>query len=555
MPDRAYYEECMSALETERLSWWQHWRELANYILPRRYRWLITPNELSRGLPQTQYILDSTGTVAARTLSAGMMAGNTSPARPWFKLKIDGVDSEETSPATIWLAEVQKRMMEVFHESNFYNSIAVFYGDLSVFCTATMLIYEDYENIICCYNPCAGEYYLANNAKGEIGKFYRKFTMTASQMREEYGEEAMSPSARNILAQPAGKTTEFIIAHAIEPNDPPSPKIPKHFAFREVYWEWGSPRKVEGDEELFLRIKGFEDFPAICARWEVSGNDAYGRGPAMEALGDIKQLQQETKRKAQAIDKMVNPPLLADAQLRNQPASVLPGALTYVSGLDAKTGMRPVYTVAPPVQEIMLDIQQVQQRIKSVFYNDLFMMFQELQAEPRSAAAVDVRREEKLIMLGPVTQRVQREALSKSIDRTFNIMLRKGILPPPPMEIQGRAINIEYVSMLAEAQRTVATAGLERLLGLVGNIAAAQPNVLDKIDMDEAVDKYGNYLSVDPEVIRSDEAVAAMRAQRAQQEQQIALAQATQGAVGAAKTLSETEVGAGQNALQLMMGQ
>ena len=84
-----------------------------------------------------------------------------------------------------------------------------------------------------------------------------------------------------------------------------------------------------------LRVSGFHDWPVMTTRWDVQGNDPYGRCPGMDALGDIKQLQQETRRKAQAIDKMVNPPLLADVQLKNQPMSLLPGGTTYVSGLSA----------------------------------------------------------------------------------------------------------------------------------------------------------------------------------------------------------------------------
>lgn len=38
----------LSLLRTERYSWWTHWRELADYMLPRRYKWLITPNQGNR---------------------------------------------------------------------------------------------------------------------------------------------------------------------------------------------------------------------------------------------------------------------------------------------------------------------------------------------------------------------------------------------------------------------------------------------------------------------------------------------------------------------------
>lgn len=541
----------LTSLDQQRLSWFNHWRELAEYILPRRYRWLVMPNELSRGNPINGKILDSTGTIAARTLASGMMSGITSPTRPWFKLNIEGVDQEETSPISLWLAECEKRMMRVFSESNFYNSVATLFTDLSVFNTAPMLIYEDYEDVIRCYNPCAGEYYLANGARMDVNVFYRKFTRTVAQCVEEWGIENVGESiSRMYKAGGAQLQTEVVVAHGIEPNTEPREGVPQSFPFRECYWEWGSANG--GDKDKFFAKRGFHEMPGVFPRWDIVANDVYGNGPSMDALGDIKQLQQETKRKAQALDKMVNPPLLADLQLKNQPASTIPGGVTYVAGLANSVGMKPIYTVMPPVQEIMMDIQQVQERIRTVLYNPLFLAITSLQTV-RSAEEVAARRQEQLTQLGPVIERFQNEALNPIIDRVFNIMNRTRLLPPAPADIQGMPIKVTYVSMLAEAQRSVATTGIERLLTLTGSLSAVFPTIGDKINSDQVVDEYADLLSVSPKLVRSDQEVEAMRMERAKKEQQIQQLQVTDAAVGAAKTLSETEVGGGQNALQRMM--
>lgn len=551
---RQHCDQRLMGLDRDRASWWQHWRELAEYVLPRRYQWLITPNEASRGSPINGRIIDSTGTIAARTLSAGMMAGITSPTRPWFKLKIEGVDQDETSPINIWLAECERRMMRVMQESNFYNSMAVLWSDLAVFGTAAMLIYEDFEDVIRCYNPCAGEYYLANSPRMKVDVFYRKFVLSVAQLIQEFGIENVQESTRRQYETGGSSLqNEVVVAHSIEPNDPKYPEIPDSFIYRECYWEWGSSQGNSTNKPPFLRCRGYNELPGLFPRWDVVSNDPYGRGPAMDALGDIKQLQQETKRKAQAIDKMVNPPLLADVQLKNQPASTLPGGVTYVSGLNKTEGMRPIYQVMPPIQEIMQDIQEVQIRIKNIFFNDLFMMFQQMEAEPRSAAAVDARREEKMIMIGPVLERSQNEALDPGIDRIFNVMNRAKLFPPPPPEIQGRHIQVVYQSMLAEAQKAVATASIERLWQVGGNLAAARPDVLDNLDFDEGLRIYSDQLSADPRLIKPMDRVMAERQERAKQQQQAALLQATAPAAQAAKNLSETEVGGGKNALESML--
>lgn len=106
-------------------------------------------------------------------------------------------------------------------------------------------------------------------------------------------------------------------------------------------------------------------------------------------------------------------------QLKNQPASILPGGITYIAGQN-NIGMKPIYQINPPVQEIMLDIQALQLRISNIFFNDLFQMISQLNTV-RSATEIDARREEKLVLLGPVLERFENEALGKAIDRTSEL--------------------------------------------------------------------------------------------------------------------------------------
>lgn len=544
---RKSMDQRLEALRTDRYSWLIHWRELAAFILPRRYIWLVENEKNNyRGAPLNQNIIDSTATIAARTCSSGMMAGITNPTRPWFRLRIAGFEYPDEHPVALWLDEVQKRMMRVFAESNFYSSMNIVYEDLVVFGTAAQLIYEDYENVIHCYNPCLGEYFVQNDAKGLGAVFYREYVYTLTQMAEEFGEENLEEPDRRLLANSSNWTQKYIICHAIEPNSPHMPGIPTKFAFRECYWKKGS-----GPGEA-LRLRGYNENPANVPRWSTVGNDAYGRSPGMDALPDVKQLQQEQKRKAQGIDKMVNPPMVADVQLKHQPASLLPGGITYVSG-NSQVGYKPAFTPNIPINDLMLDIQEVQNRIRTVFFNDLFQMISQLQTV-RSATEIDARREEKLVMLGPVIERFENEALAPAVNRVYNIMARGGILPEPPEAIRGRPLDIQFVSMMAEAQRAAETAGMERWAATVGNMAAVKPTILDVLNEDEFARQYADRLAVSPLLLRSPEEVAAQRQAREQQAQAAQAAELAPAAVQGAAVLSKTEVGGGQNALARMMG-
>lgn len=548
---RTHVDSMLGALRNDRMSWWTHWREIADYLLPRRYKWLVTPNQMNRGSPINTRIIDSTPTIAWRNCASGMHAGMTSPARQWFKMKMIDTALNEVQEIKEWLDEVTKRMLTVLAGSNFYTSIQTVHGDLAAFGTGVMVIYEDFEEVIRCYNMCAGEYFLGNSNRQKVEILYREFTRTAKQIVDEFGIANVSDDVKGIYesVSSAGKLREFVVCHAIEPNDD---FIAGEFGlrgmkYREVYWEYGSA-KVK-----CLRVAGFREKPFVAARWDVQGNDAYGRSPGMDALGDIKQLQVEQKRKAQGIDKMVNPPLVGDISLKNEPATTLPGGITYVSTTAGANGLKPIYEVNPQLGELKEDIREVQMRVKEVFFYDLWLMISNLETV-RSAAEIYARKEEKLIMLGPVLERTENEALDPALARVYAIMMRKGKLPPPPEAMRGQAIGVDYTSMLSEAQKAVMTAGVERLTQFVGGIAAVNPDILDTLDWDEIVDQYAEYLGVAPSMVRPFAEVLKLRQEKQQAiEAQRATEQGT-AAVQGAKVLSETDVGGGISALQQMMG-
>src|SRR6266852_2172208 len=397
-----------------------------------------------------------------------------------------------------------------------------------------------------------------------VDVFYREFTYTVQQVVERWGIENVSASVASLYRnQGSGLTREVIVAHAIEPNyEARKYSIPSHFKYREVYWEWGGSASPQGGSSFapgLLEKRGFYEAPHITPRWDTVANDAYGRSPAMDALPDCKQLQLQVRRQAQGIDKQVNPPLQADIQLKNQPASLIPGGITYVAGLmsSSNPGMQSIYNHKIELGLMTENLELVRQRIKQIFFNDLFQTISQYQTRSNvTAEEVNARRAESLIMLGPVLERLQLELLAPAIDRTLSIMSRAGILPPAPANISGAELSIQYVSMLSLAQQAAKTAGIDRLLQIAGSLAGIDPAVVDNLDIDYALARYSNLMNNDPRLIRTPDQVAKIRTQRAQQQQQAQVAQqadTAQKLAAGAQTLSQTDVGGGKNAMSAML--
>ena len=535
------YNRRLSGLKLERESFTNHWTELSDFILPRRGRFLTT--DRNRGSKKTSKSLDDTATLAVRTLVSGMVSGMTSPARPWFRLGAPISDLMENASVKMWLDEVEELMREIFSRSNLYNALPQMYEELAVFGTAAMLVVEDYEDVIRCHPYTIGEYYIGTNQRGEVDTVYREMSMTVAQVINTFGKENCSTSVRDRWESGAVDTWVDVI-HVIEPNDERNPKLSdaKNMPYVSVYY---APK---GELDRCLRKSGFQEFPAMAPRWNVMHPDIYGRSPGMESLGDVKQLQTEQKRKAQAIDKMSNPPLIGDGQLKTEVISVLPGGLSFADLSQSSPGLKPVYQVDPRINELMLDIQQTQERIERSFYADLFLMTARSDRRQVTAREINERHEEKLLAIGPVLSRTHSELLKPLIDRTFAIMFRAGIVPDPPQELQDTELRVEFISMLAQAQKSVDTGGIERLLGYVSNAAQFNPDILDKFDFDQSVDHYSSLLGTMPDLVRDDEAVEEIRAARIAAQQQQMRAQMQANMAQSAKTLADADT-SGKNAL------
>jgi len=206
------------------------------------------------------------------------------------------------------------------------------------------------------------------------------------------------------------------------------------------------------------------------------------------------------------------------------------------------------------VREAQKEARQV---IGRAFYENLFLMLSQMDGvQPRQNLEVIERREEKMLMLGPALERLHDELLDSCLRRVIGILSRRNRLPPPPRELaeRGAALQVEYISVLAQAQESVGLTSIERLLAFVGGQAAVNPAVLDKIDQDRAIEVYADMLTAPPDVLVSNDQVAAIREQRARQQQQMQAAEMAMTVAKGAKVLSEIDIGGGANALQRMAG-
>lgn len=532
------------ALKSERTSWVPHWQDISRNLLPRNGRYLVTDANRGDALRQNT-IYNSAGTQSLDVMVAGLMSGASSPARPWFRLEAADQDLNRYQPARLWLDQVTDRILRVFSASNTYGALHQVYEELGAFGTAATLLVDDFDTVIHHHVMTIGEYAIGTDYKGRPNTFYREFRMTVGQLVGEFGLPRCSSAVRNLYTR--GQHDEWrTIIHAIEPRafreltDPTASAM----AYASCYFEEGSR------EDEILRESGFEEFPVLLPRWRVRSGDIYGHSPGMTALADIKSLQLKAEREAYAIDLETDPPLQGPGALTARQVERTPGGYTTVPDLGPHSGVKRLFESRIVLGDLQKSIADDEARVDRAFFADLFRMLSNRESDTRmTATEVAERHEEKLVILGPVLERLQNELHSPLVNRTYERLAAAGALPPPPPDIEGMEIAPRFVSILAQAQKAIGLNSQDRFVGGMLALVESRPEIMDKLDVDALVDGTADALGIDPRIVVPTEKAARLRDARnkanAAKEQALLMDQHA----AAAKSLGSTPTGGDPNLL------
>jgi len=536
-------------MKTERDSFIPHWKDLSKFGQPRRGRFLVS--DVNKGSPKYSSIINSRATIATRTAAAGLVAGVMSPSRPWYQLGTFDPGMMQFKPVKEWLNTAELTMREIFAAGNLYKMAPTMASELLLFGTGSMSQVDDNQDISRFFTHTIGSYSVAQNERLEIDTYCREYLRTVAQIMGEFGYNNASQPIKALYDKGDYDKTSTIV-HYVEPNPffKEGSPFAKHAAFRSVKYELGEDNQ-RGSNSGYIKESGFKRFPFFTPRYETTGEDIYGTNcPGMVALGDVKQLQTQEKRKAQGIDKQVNPPLHGPASLKNVPISSMPGGLNLYDSDPNGNTLRPVYEVTPDVAALSMDMDRVEARINEVFFVDLFMAITNMRGiQPKNEMELAERNAERLLQLGPLLESIHGEFLNPLIDNTFDRMIELDMLPPPPQELAGQPLKISYVSTLAKAQKSVETGGVERVAGFVSALVeGGKAEALDKLDADKAIDIYADAVGTPPSIIRSAEEVAEIRQKRAEQQERQRRLEQENMASETAGNLAEADM-SGDNAL------
>lgn len=518
--------------------------EIIQYIWPNRAEFFRI--ETNRGWQKDLQILDNSATIDGRKLTAALDTGITSEARVWFTLaSIDPNDMEDPGVAE-YCHTVQTILFALIAKSNFYKSHRNVLDDLVGVATGAMLIEEDEEDVFRCTHLPPGQYRCSTDSKGRVNRIARRFTLTASQMVEEFGEDNCSMNVRTAM-QKGFLNLPFQVIQWIEPRMERDPRrIDAKSKPWASYWieigagTWGANNVVGlGDQASqamgplgLLRESGYDIQPFVVPRWNTIGTDAYGKdSPGWICLSDVKSLQALMLMGAGVISLISEPPLDVPDELKN--ASLIPGAVYHRRAGGGNAKVEPLVNI--PVEAVTVireEKKDHRERISEANFGSVLMLVSNggEQQSPATATEINAKRAEQLLQLGGIFNRVSDEDLKPAIGAFFHYAQKAGKFPKPPDRLTRHGhLKIVFQNPLVTAQKTVEFGSIQQVLSMAEACANAQQAGVDQVDFDEINRESVTMLGVNPKVLKDADRLA----QERQQKQQAASAQAQAAALTA----------------------
>ncbi len=512
-------------LYSERAPWASHWQALRDLVHPDASDF---NRQSAPGARKTEQILDGTAPWALEQLASGLHTFLTSPTDRWFNLCVKGYDYEKDHAALEWLEAVSDIIYRSYGDARSNNDSSLHEVYQSLGCFGTAVEYQEYDmkEKIVTFRPFPlASCRVKENNKGVVDTIYRDTPMTTRQINQEWPDHTSKK-----IHDCKDQEKNWMIVHAVFPRtDRLADRIDsKNKKYASVYF------CLEAD--YVFSEGGYDDFPYHVPRWVKRTGEIYGRSPGMTCLPDIKLLNAMERVQLKACQKIVDPPLMVPNDGFMLPIETRPGALIfYEQGLPGEGLIQPLETKGR-VDVGEEKMEQKRQHVMRCFYADWITRIKK--RERQTATEIMDDRDEMLQMMSPILGRLQSELLGPRLKRTYLLLQFHGKLPDAPPSLQGKRLDIQYVSPAAKAQIARKGLNLRRFTEEIVPLLQINPDIADALDMDQYVQEVAMYQDIPRSVLRTPEEIAAIRSQKQQMQQMAAMAEIAQPAAAAMKDVA-----------------
>lgn len=479
-------------------------------------------------------LLDSTSLDVGDVLASGLANYLTPEASKWLYLEHSNPQLRDLKEVKQWFQDVTDEVLLTLSRSNFYNQMPIFYKASGVYGTAGIFCEKDLDDGVRFYNIPINKLYLVEDARERPCEFYLKFEYTAEQAISRFGNKC-SQTVKDCYANGRNpdKKFEYICYFGKRLERDPDKIDTQNMPVRMVW--------VETETQNTVQESGFNSMPCMAHRFYKRPQVVYGYSPAMKALPYVRLVNTMTDTVLRAAMKQTDPAIaLPDDAFLGTP-NFNPRQLNYYQRgkLSPKDDIFPIGNFGN-ISVGLAEIQHYQQQIKEIMFYDTFQAFSGL-TKQMTVPEVMERIAEKMTLLGPAVGRYMNDVLQPLIEKVVFILWEANMLPQmPDIMLQDPSFEVKFVGRLVQTQRQSEINNIMNAIAITGQIAQLNPEALDKIDTDEAVEKVFDISSVST-LLRSDNEVAQIRQQRAEAMQQQQMMMAMQQGADIAKTAAESD--------------
>lgn len=469
------------------------------------------------------FLWDSTTLETSDVFASGFMNYLTPPTSHWARIRHR--DSELSANKAIgdFFEDVMAEVNYALNRSNFYDQMFPAYKSSGVYGTACLFEEEDIEDDIRFYNMPLKQVVIVEDAKGRVCKYFIEFEYTAEQAAGKWGEDKLSDAMKEEIKQGKGqsKKHKFLLFIADRYRREIQKEDKKNLPI-EASW-------VDVEGRMIVEESGYNEFPAFCHRFDKRPFVPWGFSPAMKALPFARLLNAIAKTNLRAMMKHTDPPIAVPNNAFLAPFNMNPRAIN-VYKKDAMQNANDIFAFGNfgDPQVGLTGVEYYSGKVKTLMYTDTFLAFSNITKDMNNPEIME-RINEKMTMLGPAVGRYLDEVISPIVKRTIGILARRGKLPDAPEELMmNPGYEIDFIGVLAQAQRRTELNTLTTGLTMIGQMAQFSPEVLDKIDTDKVTDEVWSITGAPVKVLRDDDEVQKIREGRAQasmQQQQMMEAQ------------------------------
>lgn len=510
--------ERLDSLKVWRSNYEPTWTDIARLLRPIGKGFSTTSIE---GQRKHTGIYDSSPIMALESFKGGLYSAVTPPGSMWFELQHVDDDLNEHGPVKEYLSVVNKRTWRSFGAgvSAFYNQVTSVWGDLGAFGTGVLYSAEQFPKQRFLDRARAlHECWIDIDEADNVNTLFRKYELSVRAIADK--AQAPDPDDRwNVPAKiinDAEKSpgTKLWVIHAVYPDRKPGQNYGK--AFRECY--------VLEEGKHILKENGYYEFPYMTPRWDVAAGERYGTGCGHVALADIKSLNIARRSNLNMMDRAARPTILAHKE-NDVGGGIAPYPGEIVYGAMSAEGKR----LVAPMEEgknpgVALEMEErIGNAVKDAFY---FGLMQIVGSRDMTATEFLGRDDERQRLLGPYLGRIETEFLSPVVLRRVGMLERANQLPPMPEVLQDYpgGLQVRYVSPLARLQRQGEAEAANRVLMSLMNLGQYRPDVLDRVDVDQAAEIIADGFGARG-ILNSRDVAQKIRDDREQQQQLAAAAE------------------------------